>query len=54
MFGNSLAGEYRALAELGVDREGILGLVRNAIEASWADAATKDRLRERLATFAAG
>jgi aminodeoxyfutalosine deaminase len=52
LFGNSLAGEYRDLAELGVTRPEILGLVGNAIEASWADEDTKRRLSEGLAGFA--
>jgi adenosine deaminase len=51
MFGNTLAGEYRALAELGVTDSEILGLVRNAIDASWAEPETRRRLRERLAEF---
>ena len=48
MFGNSLAGEYRALADLGVTRREILGLARNAIESSWAEPESKRRLSEGL------
>lgn len=48
MFGNSLAGEYTGLMDLGLTETDIHGLVENAIEASWADRVTKARLREQL------
>ncbi|MHC4471163.1 MAG: adenosine deaminase [Planctomycetota bacterium] len=51
MFGNSLAGEYRALVDLGLLEAEIRTLVRNAIDSSWAGEETRGRLEERLREF---
>jgi adenosine deaminase len=50
MFGNSLAEEYRLLAEkLGFTLGEIHQLIMNAVEASWASPERKAKLREELA-----
>jgi adenosine deaminase len=54
MFETSLEAEYLSLAEhLGFTLDEIRTLVENAIESTWADEATKKRLREELAASAA-
>jgi adenosine deaminase len=55
MFETSLEEEYLALAEhLEFTLPEIRALVRNAIDSTWADEATKDRLREELEATAGG
>ncbi len=49
MFGNSLAGEYRLLAErLGFSRREICGLIRGAVDVSWLEDARKRQLLAEL------
>jgi adenosine deaminase len=53
MFGTSLEGEYAALAEQqGFDLPEIRRLVENAIDSTWADEATRARLRADLSEWA--
>ncbi|HJS72812.1 MAG TPA: adenosine deaminase [Vicinamibacteria bacterium] len=53
MFGTSLAGEYLALAEhQGFEIPEIRRLVENAIDSTWADEPTRERLREELSAWA--
>jgi adenosine deaminase len=54
MFGTSLLGEYLALSEhQGFDLAEIRRLVENAIDSTWADEATKARLRSDLSEWSA-
>ena len=49
MFGNSLEQEYRALMdELGFTLDEIKTLIRQTIDSTWADEATKERLHNEL------
>lgn len=49
MFGCDLAGEYAAVAGLGYDRETMMRLTANAIDASWAPPGLKRDLHRQLA-----
>ena len=51
LFGCDLAGEYRSLADAGVDVETIRVLTENAIDASWAPPARKRDLHRGLAEW---
>jgi adenosine deaminase len=54
MFGTSLLGEYLALSEhQGFDLAEIRRLAENAIDSTWADEATKARLRSDLSEWSA-
>ena len=49
MFGNTLAGEYRALVErCGWTRDDVRRTILHAVDAAWLDAGGKDALRRRI------
>ncbi|SDJ70111.1 adenosine deaminase [Streptomyces indicus] len=55
MFGTDLNSEYAVAARLlGLDERGLAGLARNAVDASFLDAAGKQRIKDEITTYVDG